>query len=447
MRVLWFVLFVALIASSRQGPKTCIASNPFLASMEHAKPLSIEVLDKPVQNPDHCGDEWAIHGTCCKAADLLDFFSLEKLLIDTNSKYLSQAVSKIANHVHRSEEFNGFEQDSQHCWNYMKEVRGSALCSICSGRSQLFFKDDHVLVSRLTCQAAVSACQSFFISLSKILKLIHEVSEETRDKTSKGYKSLVDRLKLDLELYSPPKELIKAFELHMKQEASSAEAARSEISICSMILNVRKMPYILLLNPEGIDAVTKIELERLARKRKEKKDAINKDRDAKIKKERAKLSQQNSAHANKMKEIEQKKEFCAIKEVKKWNEQLLHTFKSFKLKSNYASVKCKTKESAKKQEKKVDEELAKEEKKIKEKAKSEKKYWEKHRSASRKLKKGKSAARLFEADSLVMMTPADNWFSSFKVDELLGVYFSFANLQTNHAYMPRQPLNCTIKFP
>ena len=276
MRVLWFVLLLPLVALSNPVPNSCIDKNPFLASMKNAKPLSVEILDEPLKKKfTHCDFEWNQFGSCCEAKDLVHFAELDAKLIDVNnaaikdtfnqnihqiSSSLDSLKSKHSNNVEKVNKLKEVKKDflkaSDNCWDYMKKVRGSALCSICSGRSEHFFAKDKVLISPDTGLDAVSKCENFFTRLSQLKELLcslrdlflrHNISKQTREKLAK--------LQDDLERYSPPPALAQAFADHASSKANATASHHQASSICSMIMNVRKAPYITIMNHAGADAV------------------------------------------------------------------------------------------------------------------------------------------------------------------------------------------------
>ena len=56
------------------------------------------------------------------------------------------------------------------CWRDMSRVRSNSLCSICSGRSEVFFSKDRAVIKGETCHRLMDSCHRFF------LVVIHLVS-------------------------------------------------------------------------------------------------------------------------------------------------------------------------------------------------------------------------------------------------------------------------------
>ena len=258
MRVLWFVLLLPLVALSNPVPNSCIDKNPFLASMKNAKPLSVGLYTTPkFKEFKYCEDEWNRFGSCCHNIDLVDFFTLESRLLHVNRKYLTKAVGAIATISGDQQTFLDFDSHSRQCWHYMKKVRGSALCSTCSGRSQEFFDGDRILISPRTCEKALPMCEDFFLLISKVSKIIPGIlSDRKSRKMRKAKYHKLKSLHDDLEKYKPPTKLIQAFEEYRNAILFRRPILLASIKVCSMIMNIHKQPYLLNLNHEGLITVT-----------------------------------------------------------------------------------------------------------------------------------------------------------------------------------------------
>ena len=241
-----------MLAVSSSVSNSCLEKNPFLASMKVARPLSVSIFDQPqILSTHHCGKEWSTHGTCCNINDLEDFIKIESMLMHINLEFLGKTVAAIAKVTETQAEFKNFSHDSKECWSYMKKVRGSALCAICSGRSQEFFSGKKILVSPKTCEQTLPRCYNFFEAISKISSLLPGL-------IAGRFKKLVLHSKLeplkilfhDLEHYKPPRALMQAFEEYRVKQKNNTEAILDSIKVCSMVMNIRKRPYILDFNKE-----------------------------------------------------------------------------------------------------------------------------------------------------------------------------------------------------
>jgi hypothetical protein len=262
----------------------CERKNAFLPDMATSKPLGVKILDRPVKTDlHHCHHEWTAHGTCCDQHDLLAYYRLEGIMMDHSEVNLVKAFEEMrkaiekttdtlvitpekssatANASQHLKEYKGinsfanFAQDSKRCWSSMKKVRGSALCSICSGRSEHYFLKEKILVTKEVCGTVVEDCEMFFLKLWKIIKKFPEVVDSYR-KIQRFREELedVEIMKKDLDLYSPPRELLDAFAEYEEMKRQKYSASTMAARICSMILNIRKKPYIMEMNPEQIEAV------------------------------------------------------------------------------------------------------------------------------------------------------------------------------------------------
>lgn len=239
-----FILAIFLCSVTVQS--TCLAKNPFLAPLKDSHPIKVEILAKPITTDiAHCKSEWSKFGTCCKSTDLVAFADLEGRLIDLNHKHLVNVVNKVGVQLSQQKFVSNFEKDSWNCWNHMKVARSSALCSICSGRSETFFKDEKALINPDTCLKATDACQNFFTKIAKIRQLI--TLEAVKLNSAE-----LNNLERDLNTFSPPAELIAAFTARSSTTLNNESKLKASFTICSMIMNLRKRPYILIMNHEGI---------------------------------------------------------------------------------------------------------------------------------------------------------------------------------------------------
>lgn len=71
----------------------------------------------------------------------------------------------------------------------------------------------------------------------------------------KSIKLLMINLKHNLEIFSPPKDLVKDFEELNHNISEKEKKLEESIAICSKIMNVRKAPYILNYSPAATSAI------------------------------------------------------------------------------------------------------------------------------------------------------------------------------------------------
>lgn len=121
------------------------------------------------------------------------------------------------------------------------------MCSICSGRSQEFFNSlNKALVTPETCTRGVEACAPFFESLADITRQM----EEAKPASSADQKTVHD-IKDKLLVFAPPEHLLDLFAAY-EEAKKRGDAKKEAYQICNSILNIRKKPYILLFNDEGV---------------------------------------------------------------------------------------------------------------------------------------------------------------------------------------------------
>lgn len=273
MRVFCLFLLLIMAQSIISEKARCITKNIFLEQMKNASPLGVDIFKSPkIEEFDKCEYEWNKFGNCCDVLDLEAFYQLENRLINLNEKYLAKAVNdsmKVFNNIRTGEKrdklrrkMENFTRDSNTCWNHMKKMRSSAACSICSGRSEVFFKDDKALISPDTCIEAVGACSNFFNKVNGVIHGVQYILNLRRKEAILNNTEIADLedLESDFETYRPPEELFQAFSMFKKHKHSnsSKEKLMAALDVCSMIVNLRKAPYILIMNEEGIEAFKEI---------------------------------------------------------------------------------------------------------------------------------------------------------------------------------------------
>ena len=125
----------------------------------------------------------------------------------------------------------------------MTKLRGSALCSICSGRGASFFINSKIMVAQEDCDDVVKQCkdffediQSFFKGLVKAITVLdkyYNFGEESKRLYKFGMR--LDTLKI------PP---IVFHKFLSYTESQEAERPKIAAAICQNILNIRKETYL-----------------------------------------------------------------------------------------------------------------------------------------------------------------------------------------------------------
>ena len=113
------------------------------------------------------------------------------------------------------------------------------MCSICSGRSNIFFNNSKILVNVDSCESIIKSCQQFFIKLKEFTKdyqSLITIVEKTMSGTTQN--STLTVLHLDLIKYSPPAYLIDLFVNYDKAEQNNKPSLAAQI--CGRILNLRQ---------------------------------------------------------------------------------------------------------------------------------------------------------------------------------------------------------------
>ena len=172
MKVLLYALVASLVLSTHQS-SSCMATNPFMHHLSSSGILKVRIFDTPdtTATMNHCQAEWSTHGTCCDASDLVLASELDGKLIDANANMIVKAVSMVKwilvdklneivakrkqkmnpvtekqiSDFFSSHTYTNFNESTSKCWDFMKKQKTSALCSICSGRSSMYFDDGKIL--------------------------------------------------------------------------------------------------------------------------------------------------------------------------------------------------------------------------------------------------------------------------------------------------------------
>ena len=203
------LLLICLAASLAAGAPIgiCLDKNPFLKKLQDN---GVQVHETPEVDPGHhCNEEWGTHMTCCEADSLTTFASEDASIIRRNVekvnkefitflmlvKALNNTVFKLAalesfdwqplvkSAVLKSKLFaliqylksdflkrswffsyndpeieSKFPEANSRCWESMILKRSSALCSTCSGRSELFFLNNKANIEDTICSELINTC-------------------------------------------------------------------------------------------------------------------------------------------------------------------------------------------------------------------------------------------------------------------------------------------------
>lgn len=263
------VLYTNCSAKSASKLALCKNKNPFLQEFNNTDvlhPFKVWVFDSPIKrNFEHCKSEWDPNGSCCDQDQLVIYSMADSLLIEEYSKhfqsfsnYIVKAVTsafKVTTPITQTPDFQAllarskastFDKDTDECWNFMKSLRGSSLCSTCSGRAENFFKKGKILISPETCKTAIDKCEKFFRAVPQLLKdaeSIQKVVATLADKDAKTYAAKASEL---AKILPPPRRLMNAFQAYDKHRSEQDHnmATLFAAKVCSMFVNIKKDPYI-----------------------------------------------------------------------------------------------------------------------------------------------------------------------------------------------------------
>ena len=225
--LLAFCALVTLANAVIELPKHC-PTNPFSS---HLKESNVKLLEVPIISPGNsCGDEWHSYGVCCDESNLRDYVAKDKSEILEavqnvtkvfkgffhSIKRIKRNVLNITNKNTENEfeekwkpVFNfvrgedslfffkfmrkvmvpgGFHANMSSCWTKIVESRSTALCSVCSGRSDLFFTQKKILMVDSDCDSILSECTPAFDTMVKTLETLSKFLDLFR-------RSMADRFK------------------------------------------------------------------------------------------------------------------------------------------------------------------------------------------------------------------------------------------------------------
>lgn len=273
-------LLAALFVASQVASLPGNCSTPFLKELSKAQ-VKVKIFKEPKQETSGpCLPEWNTHGTCCDTTSLNDLFAKEKLAmasaIDATAKTVGQIkilveeVLKKATggsfNSHRrkrsskeddqmlkdiSEDFlshdllTHFNESSTFCWSKLMELRGSSLCSVCSGRASRFIYKDKALINIEDCKVVVDLCEEFFANFQDFIGKSKDMLSQIDKKFKFGNetKYLQSFIK-DLSKARFSSELISEFSKYSEAKSKTPERNQCAARICNQIFDIRKSPII-----------------------------------------------------------------------------------------------------------------------------------------------------------------------------------------------------------
>ena len=197
-------------------PQKCSNKNPTLKTLWKKKLISTN--EYPEKTSDKCGTEWKDYGSCCQEKSVIDYVMKEKSQVND---YLSLVLHEIRSsidyidiskleYVHEMGRFNNgsldnklnqsnisksefgknlteygelltefhtflhqmestFIKDQTLCAMEMNRLRSSSFCSVCSGRSDIYFMKGKAIIDQDTCTEFVSYCYDSWKILNYII--------------------------------------------------------------------------------------------------------------------------------------------------------------------------------------------------------------------------------------------------------------------------------------
>ncbi len=128
----------------------------------------------------------------------------------------------------------------------MINLRRNALCSVCSGRSEVYFQDDKLIIDRATCSLITSKCLPFFELVVKFFTGIEKIV----DKVMNHYSEEQKRIWTELRAIKLITDKIKSLRLHgfinlyLDAAAGSPQSIGVQKVFCENFVNIVRKPFI-----------------------------------------------------------------------------------------------------------------------------------------------------------------------------------------------------------
>ena len=165
------------------------------------------LVDQSSQKSKKFIAEWNVYGTCCDTITAISLIQEQTALTKTelvkiekemelmNSKFRNllskvqkrkdphflnlinndkknyQAHINDANSV--AQLTSQFKVNQNRCHTKLTQIRSSSICSICSGRSQVFFEDYSLRISENQCRSILVECESAWMNIFSMIQLSH----------------------------------------------------------------------------------------------------------------------------------------------------------------------------------------------------------------------------------------------------------------------------------
>ena len=279
----------AYVKLTRVNLTTCNKPHDLLKLLKDQKVI---ILDAP-QNTEisHCQYEWSRYGTCCDQQSLVSYAEHDSKLIkesvDTFENKLSAIAKSFSDLIDASKEIirkniklepvanvlintifdeetnklrdfvtNFFETEKEmslfSCWKQMARIRSNSLCSVCSGRSEVFFaQNDKAMFLSMDCQPMIDSCLTSFDDFVKLIEGVDKFADKFIDSMKKPVETTQSDLLNVVKNLDKVTEAIKTNLLHQKMKEfinlKDSSDERKKWSLCESFITVTKEPYILAL--------------------------------------------------------------------------------------------------------------------------------------------------------------------------------------------------------
>ena len=292
------ILFLAAtilhcITSSDQEPQdqtgTC-PQNPFLPEL---RSYGVHTFSNWIKtNISSCGIEWNTFGFCCNQSDLLayakdDTKNISKAVLNVSATFnkFVQALNTILNWANeiRKEEMNLFRSDlnrfyfidffrqketlsfrnrlinknqnetfskiMRSCWAKIATSRSNSLCSVCSGRSGVFFSNRKILMAYSDCSAILSECVPAFKILVELLDNIGTFLIKFINALSSYSEMISKKLSDQKILIKQIRNLQLQVEIDKYLSQANSTDPRTAANLCQRFLNIRGPTFIEQIQP------------------------------------------------------------------------------------------------------------------------------------------------------------------------------------------------------
>jgi hypothetical protein len=204
----------------------------------------------------------------------------------------------------------------------------------------------------------VTKCENFYRNVWSIHDHLEKIKVELNELMSSSLEAgqSLSLLVKDFEVYSPPAELVAAFRNFDLQRSNQLHLDLNSAKVCSMILNVRKTPYIFILNSAGAEAYKKASLIQLENRFKQRfynlEDSCKRELEAIASEQKAAYELEKLRNQESIKEINAKtiggseKETETVKEVETHEKELKAIENRSQEKQERAKDSCKKHKSA-----------------------------------------------------------------------------------------------------